>query len=145
MAETEGIEIDPICASNPHLLHADVSAIVARYEFGVTDEKVLAAIRNHTLGNPGMSRLSCIVFIADALEPNRGDTTELNTMRQVSRQDLYQGLLQTCDYSLRYLLDTARTIHPRTILTRNWALTEVVTRQTKATSRAKSSLIAQTK
>lgn len=135
MAEIEGIEIDPICAKNPHLLHADISAIVARTEFGVTDPEVLAAIRNHTLGSPGMSQLSCIVFIADALEPNRGETRELNTMRQVSRQNLYQGLLQTCDYSLRYLLNTSRTIHPRTILTRNWALREAATHQAKTTSK----------
>jgi predicted HD superfamily hydrolase involved in NAD metabolism len=122
MAREDGMEIDSICEVNPHLLHADVSAIVARDEFGINDEEVLTAIRNHTLGNPQMSKLSCIVFVADALEPSRGDTPELMLMRRVSQEHLHQGVQQTCDYSLRYLLNSSRVIHPRTILTRNWAL-----------------------
>ena len=122
MAREEGIEVDSVCQINPHLLHADVSAIVAREEFGVDDEEILAAISNHTLGRPQMSALSCVVFIADVLEPNRGDNPELQGMRQVSKKNLYKVVQQTCDYSLRYLLAQNRTIHPRTILTRNWAL-----------------------
>lgn len=122
MAQQEGWEIDPVCAANPHLLHADVSAIVARDRFGVEDGEILTAIRNHTLGSPQMSPLSCIVFVADALEPNRGSTPELEAMRQVSWQNLYQSVQQTCDYSLKHLLNSSRTIHPRVLLTRNWAL-----------------------
>jgi predicted HD superfamily hydrolase involved in NAD metabolism len=126
LAKQNEIEIDPIFETNPHLLHADVSAIVARDEFGVSDPEILDAIRNHTLGRPQMSPLSCIVFVADALEPNRGDTPELEAMRRVSWQNLYRSVQQTCDYSLKYLLDRHKTIHPRAILTRNWALQIVI-------------------
>ncbi|HBL13931.1 MAG TPA: phosphohydrolase [Cyanobacteria bacterium UBA11162] len=122
MARQEGIEVDPICEMNPHLLHADVSAIVARDELGIRDEAVLEAIALHTLGRPGMSELSCIVFLADSLEPGRGDTPELATLRQVTRQDLHKAIWLTCDYSLKFLINTRRFIHPRTILTRNWAV-----------------------
>ena len=122
MAKADGIEIDPVCEAHPHLLHADVSAIVARDEFGVEDPEILEAIRNHTLGHPQMDGFSCIVFVADALEPNRGDTPELESMRQVSRENLDRGVRQTCDYSLQVLLKKGRPIHPRTVLTRNWAL-----------------------
>lgn len=122
MAKKEYNEIDPVCLSNPHLLHADVSAMVARDTFGVTDEDILDAIRNHTLGNPEMSDLSCIVFIADALEPNRGKTPELEKMRKTSYKSLHKSVQQTCDYSLHYLIKNNKTIHPRAILTRNWAL-----------------------
>jgi len=117
-----GIEIDPICEANPHLLHADVSAIVARDKFGVQDQEVLEAIANHTLGRPGMSSLSCMVFLADSLEPSRGDTPELAALRLLCRQNLYQALWRTCDYCLSFLLDSRCFVHPRTILTRNWAL-----------------------
>lgn len=116
------LEIDPICEANPHLLHADVSAIVARDKFGVKDEEVLEAIANHTLGRPGMSSLSCMVFLADSLEPSRGNTPELEALRLLCRQNLYQALWRTCDYCLRFLLDSRCFVHPRTILTRNWAL-----------------------
>lgn len=122
MAREEGLEVDPVCEVTPHLLHADVSAIVARDKFGVQDEAVLKAIALHTLGHPGMSDLSCVVFIADTLEPSRGNTSELDALRKVSRQDLYKAVWLTCDYSLRFLLDSHCLIHPRTILTRNWAM-----------------------
>jgi predicted HD superfamily hydrolase involved in NAD metabolism len=122
IARDAGIEVDPVCEATPHLLHADVSAIVAREEFGMQDESVLQAIALHTLGRPGMSLLSCVVFVADSLEPGRGNTPELEALRQVSRQDLYKAVWLTCDYSLRFLLASRCLLHPRTILTRNWAL-----------------------
>jgi HD superfamily phosphohydrolase YqeK len=46
-------------------------------------------------------------------------------MRQVSGQNLYQSVQQTCEYSLKYLLKTQKMIHPQVILTRNWALSMV--------------------
>ncbi len=122
MAQIEGLTIDEVDLAAPHLLHADVSAIVARDEFGVTDPEILHAIADHTLGRPGMSAMSCIVFLADSLEVGRGDTAELQSLRQLSYQNLHQAVWRTCDYSLQYLLSTRCLIHPRTIRTRNWAM-----------------------
>ena len=122
MARAEGLEVDAVMELHPHLLHADVSAIVARDTFGVQDEEVLQAIANHTLGRPGMSALSCIVFLADSIEPGRGDTPELAALRQMSYQNLDRAVWRTCDYSLKFLLETHCLIHPRTIATRNWFL-----------------------
>ncbi|MEO0946744.1 MAG: bis(5'-nucleosyl)-tetraphosphatase (symmetrical) YqeK [Cyanobacteria bacterium J06641_5] len=122
MAHFEAMEIDPLCATYPHLLHADVSAIVARDEFGIADPEILAGIRNHTLGRSGMSVVSCIVFVADAIEPGRGDTPALDALRQICWEDLHRGVRQACDDSLQYLVRQGRPIHPRTVETRNWAL-----------------------
>jgi predicted HD superfamily hydrolase involved in NAD metabolism len=122
MAVKYTIELDEITRQHPHLIHADASAIIAREEFGVDNQFILNAISNHTLGTPEMDKISCIVFIADKLEPSRGNTPELENMRKVSHQHLYRGLVKTCDYSLHHLMQTSRPIHPRTILTRNWAL-----------------------
>ncbi len=129
MVRAEGLDIDPVSEATPHLLHADVSAIVARNTFGVKDEEVLQAIANHTLGRPGMSLLSCIVFLADSLEPGRGSTPELEALRQISHQNLDQAVWLTCDYSLKFLLETHCLIHPRTIATRNWFLQAVKNKQ----------------
>lgn len=122
LAQHEKMALDDIFLNNPHLLHADVSAIVARDEFGIQDEEILEAIRNHTLGKPEMSPLSCIVFVADVLEPNRGDSEVLDKMRRVSQKNLHKGVRKTCDYVLQHLLKHQKTIHPRMIMTRNWAL-----------------------
>lgn len=132
MAQAEGLELDPIDIANPHLLHAQVSALVARDEFGVRDQQILAAIADHTLGRPGMSALSCAVYLADSLEPGRGNTPELNTLRQVAQQSLEKAVWLTSDYSLHHLVTTQKLIHPRAILTRNWFL-QVVTQQTSVT------------
>ena len=122
IAQAHNLELDSITEKDPHLIHADVSSIIAQQEFGVNNHLILEAISNHTLGQPEMSKLSCIVFIADKLESSRGDSPQLNKMRQVSQKNLYKGLTMVCDYSLSYLLKCNKLIHPRTILTRNWAL-----------------------
>jgi len=106
----------------PHLLHADVSAIIARDTFGVEDEEVLQAIANHTLGRPGMSLLSCIVFLADSLEPGRGNTPELENLRLLSRENIDRAVWKSSDYSLKFLIESHCLIHQRTIATRNWFL-----------------------
>jgi predicted HD superfamily hydrolase involved in NAD metabolism len=122
MAKMAGLTLDPVEEDNPHLLHAEVSAIVAQEQFGVSDDLVLAAIRNHTLGCPGMSPLSCVVFLADTLEPGRGNPPELQQLRQKSQHNLYGAVGQACSYSIQLILHSSVAIHPRTVLTRNWAL-----------------------
>lgn len=125
MAEAEGLDLDPVEQANPHLLHAEVGAIVARDEFDIHDQEVLWAIRNHTLGRPGMSPLSCVVFLADSLEPGRGDTPALENLRSVSLCNLYQGVWYTCEETMQSLITSQRLIHPRVVLTRNWAMRQV--------------------
>ena len=125
IAKKHNLELDLITKKHPHLIHADISAIVAQEKFGIKDANILDAISNHTLGQPEMSKLSCIVFIADKLEMSRGETPELNQMREVSSQNLYRGLMMVCNYSLDYLMKRNQVIHPRTILTRNWALSQI--------------------
>lgn len=121
-ARAANLQIDPVDELNPHLLHADVSAVVARERFGVDDPQVLTAIANHTLGSPGMNELSCVVFLADSLEPGRGSTPELDILRQISQQNLTEAVWMTSDYTLRHLIEAGKLIHPRAIATRNWFL-----------------------
>lgn len=118
-AQAASLELTDIDYEVPHLLHADVGALVAQAEFGIDDPAILQAIANHTLGRPEMDDLSCIVFLADALEPGRGDTPALNHLRSLSQQDLAAAVYATCNYSLEFLLAQDRLIHPRTIATRN--------------------------
>ncbi len=120
MARDSGVEVDEVMAASPHLLHAEVGAVVAEKTFGVEDEEVLQAIANHTLGRPGMSLLSCIVFLADSLEPGRGNTAKLQELRNIAYNNLYQAIWLTCDYTLQFLLESPCLIHPRLIATRNW-------------------------
>lgn len=126
LAQTHGVTVDEICGKIPHLIHADISAVVAQTEFGITDPAILSAIANHTLGTPHMAPLDCIIFVADAIEPTRGDRKQLQKIRHISQTNLSLALLKVCDLSLKALLKSQRVIHPRTIATRNWALQRVL-------------------
>ena len=55
----------------PEILHGPVGAWIAEHEFNITDEDILNAIRFHTTGRAGMSKLEKIIYIADMIEPNR--------------------------------------------------------------------------
>lgn len=122
MARAEGLPLDPVFIAEPRLLHADIGAVVARTEFKVRDPEVLAAIANHTLGQSHMSLLSCIVFLADSLEPGRGDHAELKQLRKVSMANLHEAVWLVCDRTMDQLLRKKKPIHPRMVMTRNWAM-----------------------
>ncbi len=119
IATAEGWQLDPAEQACPHLLHAPAGAVVARDVFGVQEPQVLAAIANHTLGSPDMDRLSCVVYLADTLEPGRGQTDELQDLRSRCYENLVTAVYETCVFSLKHLLTHKRPIHPRTILTHN--------------------------
>ncbi|MEN9212201.1 MAG: bis(5'-nucleosyl)-tetraphosphatase (symmetrical) YqeK [Thermostichus sp. DG_1_6_bins_120] len=119
---SEKRELDEIERAEPHILHAEVGSRVAQERFQVRDPQILAAIANHTLGQPGMDPLSCVIFIADALEPSRGNHSELQQLRQLAFTDLTKTVVGVCDLSLKFLLDRNQLIHPRTLMTRNYFL-----------------------
>jgi predicted HD superfamily hydrolase involved in NAD metabolism len=122
IAQAEQLPMDAVFIAEPRLLHADVSAIVARDVFQVENPEILDAVRNHTLGRPQMHPMSCIVFLADSLEPGRGDHDDLNQMRKVAASNLYKGVWQICDRTLNQLVQNRKLIHPRMVMTRNWAM-----------------------
>lgn len=66
-----GLKLHPIEEINGHLLHGPVGAETARAELGLTNKEVLDAIAEHTLGAVEMTVLSKMIFLADAIEPNR--------------------------------------------------------------------------
>ncbi|MEM6752216.1 MAG: bis(5'-nucleosyl)-tetraphosphatase (symmetrical) YqeK [Cyanobacteria bacterium P01_C01_bin.38] len=119
IAQEQGSILDEILSANPHLLHADVSAIVARNTFAVLDTQMLNDIACHTLGRPNMSPLSCIVFLADSIESGRGNTASLQALNQISQENIDKAVYLACDRTLKKLLDSPRLIHPRLIATRN--------------------------
>ena len=51
--------------------HGVCAAILARTEWGVTDEAVLSAIACHTAGKPGMTLLDKILYLADMTSAER--------------------------------------------------------------------------
>ena len=57
--------------AHPMLLHARLGARLASERYDVTNASILSAIAKHTTGDPQMSRLDTILYLADSLEPGR--------------------------------------------------------------------------
>jgi len=58
---------------NPKTFHAIVGAYFAKEIFEIEDEKIISAIRKHTIGDNNMSVFDKIVFLSDKIEPNTRD------------------------------------------------------------------------
>ncbi|MFP6581395.1 MAG: bis(5'-nucleosyl)-tetraphosphatase (symmetrical) YqeK [Candidatus Hydrogenedentota bacterium] len=56
---------------NPNLLHGPVAAAECRELLGIVDADVLEAIRYHTTGHGGWSKVGSALYIADFAEPLR--------------------------------------------------------------------------
>ena len=113
-----GIVFDEIMARAPALWHSVVGAEIARREFGVMDEDVLAAIRFHTTGRAGMSLLEQIVFLADLIEPGRS-FPGVDDLRRKSREDLPAAMIAALDSVICHVIRQGGLLHPDAVAARN--------------------------
>jgi len=113
-AREHRIAISEIEAAAPVLLHAAVGADIARREFGVMDEDVLAAIATHTVAVPGMSPLQKVVFLADSFEPSRTFAGRAS-LEAAAMRSLDEGMLACVKASMEYLLARGVPIAPQTL------------------------------
>ncbi len=109
-----GLAVDAFERANPVVLHARLGAELAREAFGVTDEGVLAAIRKHTLGDPEMTPLDAVVYLADGLEPGR-DFAERAALAELAARDLDGALRAVLASSLEYLRGRGLAAAPQTL------------------------------
>lgn len=118
-----GLHIDESDRQTPQTLHPFVGAELVRQEFNLHDEEILNAIRYHTTGRAGMSRVEKVVYIADKIEGNTRNPLYIQKMtaqldyRQPWTLDL--TLLFILDSTIRFILDKNQVLHPRTLDARN--------------------------
>lgn len=100
----------------PELIHAAYGAYLAKEEYGIVQEDILLAVRNHTLGRPGMSALEQIVYLADYFEPERTQPTNppLDVIRKIAFQSLDDATYLVCRNSLKYFKETNKEADPMT-------------------------------
>ncbi|MBI4052320.1 MAG: nicotinate (nicotinamide) nucleotide adenylyltransferase [Elusimicrobia bacterium] len=99
----------------PILLHAYVSAEIAKKHFSITNSEILNAIKHHTLGSSSMSSLEKVLYVADIASEDRG-FPEAKKIRKVAFRDLDQALLEAVQTKIRYVLSAGQWLHPQTIL-----------------------------
>ena len=82
------------------LWHAIAGAYFIKTEFGVEDIDILNAVRFHTVGRPGMSRLEEIVYLGDLISADR-DYKDVDRMRKLSYSSLNAAMLEAFAFSIK--------------------------------------------
>lgn len=120
VVRSRGLEAD-LLEYDDELLHAPVGAVLLAEQFELEPE-VVSAIRNHTTGEPGMNHLDQILFVADAIEPNRR-YPGVERLREEAEQSLEGAVTAVLRHTIGYLLQTSVRIYPKTVETYNDFLT----------------------
>jgi len=121
--ERYNLSIEDVDRKTPQTLHPFVGAELVREAFNVQDPDILNAIRYHTTGRAGMSRVEKIVYIADKIEGNTRNPLYIQKM--TSSLDFRNGwsldltMLYILDSTIQFLMEKHQVIHPRTIEARN--------------------------
>ena len=108
------IEITPLEEKNLDLLHAKLSAHIARDKYGIEDFEILDAIYYHTTGKPAMTDFAKIIYIADAIEPGRGSQDYLEKARKLAKTSLDDTMRYLLSETLNFLQSKDRAMDPLT-------------------------------
>lgn len=82
------------------LWHAIAGAYFIKTHFGVEDIDIINAVRFHTVGRAGMTRLEEIVYIGDLISADR-DYKDVDRMRKISYTDINSAMLEAFSYSIK--------------------------------------------
>ena len=98
----------------PELMHAPAGAVLAQKVYDVHDSEILDAIRWHTTGHAGMSKLQKIIYLADMIEPTRKPFDGLDELRRLSLCDLDEAVRLAANQSINYVRGKGAAVHVRT-------------------------------
>ncbi|MFJ5768537.1 bis(5'-nucleosyl)-tetraphosphatase (symmetrical) YqeK [Psychrobacillus sp. NPDC093180] len=105
-------KMDPILLEFHHeLWHAPVGSYVAKNEFNINDEDILNAIKYHTTGRAGMSRLEKIIYISDMIEPSR-NFPGVELLREKAELDLEDAMISCIQHSMTFLIEKKQPVFP---------------------------------
>ena len=105
---------DAFETESPGLMHGQLGALLAERDYGIMDPEILNAIRYHTTGRRGMSRLEKIIAMADMTEPGRG-FPGVEELRILSTQDLDAAMRERLIRSRDVVKRNGQVFHPRSL------------------------------
>ena len=104
---------------NANLAHGKIAAIVIQRDFDEKDQDIINAVSYHTTGRPEMSLLEKIIYIADAVEPNRSYPGVQN-LRQIVEYDLDKAVLQSLTNTINYVRSEKKFLDEDTVLAKEY-------------------------
>ncbi|MBR5769201.1 MAG: nicotinate (nicotinamide) nucleotide adenylyltransferase [Clostridia bacterium] len=113
MAEEFGIPGAGEFVKSPKVAHAFTAAGYAEHRLYVDDPDILDAIRYHTTGRAGMSRLEKIIFLADGIEEGR-TFAGVDEIRAAAFEDLDKAMLISLEKTKEKIDGKGAYLHPYT-------------------------------
>ncbi|MDH4129378.1 MAG: bis(5'-nucleosyl)-tetraphosphatase (symmetrical) YqeK [Spirochaetota bacterium] len=121
---SRNLELDDIEINNHGLLHGKVARIIAQEDYQIHDEDILNSISSHTTGRVYMSGYEEVIFVADYSEPSRS-LHNSEAITEIALVNLSEAVFKVITEKLIYVIETGRTIHPRSIDTYNYYRTKI--------------------
>lgn len=104
---------------NPNLAHGKIAEVIIQRDFQVTDQDIINAVSYHTTGRPEMSLLEKIIYIADAIEPNR-NYPGVNKLREVAERDIDEACLLSLSNTIRYVSGEGKFLDDDTVRAKSY-------------------------
>ncbi len=104
---------------NANLAHGKIAAIVIQRDFDEKDQDIINAVSYHTTGRPEMSLLEKIIYIADAVEPNRS-YPGVHSLRDILEHDLDKAVLQSLTNTINYVRSEKKFLDEDTVLAKEY-------------------------
>ena len=95
------------------LWHGIAGAYFIKTKFGIEDIDILNAVRFHTVGRAGMSRLEEIVYLGDLVSAER-DYKDVDKMRKIVYTDIDEAMLAALAFSVKSVIKKGGVIPPCT-------------------------------
>jgi predicted HD superfamily hydrolase involved in NAD metabolism len=112
-------ELKAVIEHNPSLLHSYISADIAKTKFNIKDKDILLSIERHTVGAAGMSTLSKIIYVADAIAPDRRFPS-VSKMKKLAMADLNKAVQAAMANKIFYVCKKGFWLHPEAVKAWNW-------------------------
>ncbi len=117
------IILDEYEAENLGLLHGKIGASFCKERYGFSED-MQKAIEYHTIGMPEMDDLAKIILIADKTEEGRKHI-DFAKVAEKEEEGINALLLYVLDCSIIHIIEKGKTMHPTTVITRNYYLSEM--------------------
>lgn len=109
-----GIILNTVEMNSRSLWHAISGAVYVKTVLGVTDEAIINAIRYHTTGRAGMTKLEKVIYVADFISADR-EYSDVDVMRSLAKESLDSAALYSLCYLFNKQTKKGLTIHPDSV------------------------------
>lgn len=110
---------------NVNLAHSKIAAYVVKNEYQVDDMDIINAISYHTTGRKNMSILEKIIYVADAVEPNRC-YKGIGELKKLAIKDINKAMIKIMDNSINYIKKRGLYLDNDTIEARKYLEKEIL-------------------